>query len=102
MNQPTKFSRIVDGLRYDVAKATLLASDVYWDGHNMERNGRNQFLYRTANGRYFTVVLTKWQGERDELTPVSEDDARLLYEGALTEHEISYREAFPNVTIQDA
>ncbi len=102
MRPPTKFERIIGGLRYSVATATLLAHDAYWDGSNMERHGRNVYLYRTPRGRYFTVTLTQWQGERDELTPISEEDARLLYEGPLTEHEVGYSNAFPDANIQEA
>lgn len=102
MQPPKTFSRIINGLRYDVATATLLAHDAYWDGSNMKRRGRNTFLYRTAKGRYFTVILTQWQGERDELAPINEADARLLYEGPLSERQVSYHEAFPDAAIEDA
>ena len=101
MKPPTNFVRIVDRTRYDVSKATLLASDAYWDGHNFERRGRNTFLYRTPKGNYFTVSLTQWQGEQDTLEPVDLDDAILLYEGPLTEHEEEYEAAFPDVVIEE-
>ena len=84
MKAPTKFVRIIDRKRYDVATATLLADDAYWDGHNFERHGRNCFLYRTPKGNYFTVNLSQWQGEQDTLTPVSQDDAIDLFERTLT------------------
>lgn len=102
MKPPEQFTRIVNRTRYSVETATLLASDCYWDGHNFERSGRNTFLYRTPNGRYFTVNLTMWQGERDTLTPVTQEEAIELYEGSLTEHEVKYAEAFPDVQIKDA
>lgn len=102
MKPPEKFSRIIDRKRYDVETATLIAHDVYWDGHNMERSGRNTFLYRTPNGHYFTVMLTMWQGEKDTLTPVSQDEAITLYEGRLSEHEVDYEEAFPGVDVEEA
>jgi hypothetical protein len=94
--------RIVDRKRYDVQTATLIASDAYWDGHNWERHGRNTFLYRTPKGNYFTVLLTQWQGERDNLQPVSLEEAIELYEGPLTEHEESYAAAFPGVKVEEA
>lgn len=89
-----KMSRVVKGQRYDTEKATLIADDVYWDGHNFERRGRNQWLYRTQNGAYFTVYGTFWQGERDHLEPVSKAEAVELYENDLTEHSVEYEEAF--------
>lgn len=100
MKVPENFERIIDGKRYSVAKATLVAHDCYWDGHNWERHGRNTFLYKTPRGRFFVVRLTLWQGERDSLQPVSAEEAKELYE-MLEEHELSYEEAF-GVTPEDA
>lgn len=94
--------RVVDGKRYDTETATLIAHDVYWDGHNHERHGRNAWLYRTKRGAYFVVSGTFWQGERDSLDVVSEAEARELYEGALSEHEVSYEAAFPGVVVEEA
>lgn len=102
MNPPTNFTRIIDRKKYSTAKATLLASDNYWDGNNYERHGRNTFLYRTSNGAYFTVTRTQWQGEQDSLEPITLDEATALYEGRLSEHEVSYAEAFPGVNVEDA
>jgi len=101
MNAPEKMTRVVNGKRYDVSKATLIAHDVYWDGHNFERSGRNHFLYRTPNGRSFEVTLTLWQGEQDSLQPVSEQEALMIYE-ELSEHPVEFEEAFPDVEIEDA
>lgn len=102
MKPPKDFTRIVDRKRYSVATAELLAGDDYWDGHNFERRGRNQFLYRTNKGAYFTVSLTQWQGEQDTLEPVDLEEAIRLYEDELTEHYTDYEDAFPNVTVEDA
>jgi len=102
MKAPEKFTRIVNRKKYSVETATLLADDEYWDGHNLERHGRNTFLYRTPKGEYFTVTLTQWQGEQDALTPVSQDEAIELFENQLSEHAVKYNEAFPGVTVEDA
>ena len=101
MRPPENMTRIVDKVRYSTATATLLASDCYWDGHNFERRGTNRFLYRTPRGRFFTVLLTQWQGERDTLEPVSLDEAIEEYENHLTEHYVEYRVAFPDVVIEE-
>jgi hypothetical protein len=102
MHAPEEFSRIIGKKRYNVKTATLIASDAYWDGHNFERSGRNTFLYRTPKGAYFTVNLTKWQGEQDTLTPITQDEAIDLFEGDLSEHEVKYSEAFPGVKVEEA
>ena len=64
--------------------------------------GSGTALYQTPRGAYFTVTLTPWQGEQDSLAPVDIDEAIRLYEGALTEHAVGYREAFPEVEVEDA
>ena len=102
MNLTHKHERILDGKRYSTDTATLLAGDDYWDGSNYSRRGRNTFLYRTPKGNYFTVVLTQWEGERDELSPVSLEEAVELYEECLLEQRVPYAEAFPEVTVEDA
>ena len=102
MKPPEEFERIIDRTRYSVQNAALVASDAYWDGKNFERKGRNTFLYRTKKGNWFTVKLTQWQGEQDTLMPITLSKAIELYEWDLTEHEMEYTEAFPNVEIKDA
>ncbi|MDE3089636.1 MAG: hypothetical protein KGJ80_09695 [Chloroflexota bacterium] len=109
MKAPEKFTRIVNRKRYSVQTATLIADDAFWDGHNFERHGRNTYLYRTPKGEYFTVTLTQWQGEQDSLDPISQDEAIALYEGVpnpddlhLSEHHVPYKEAFPDVNVEDA
>lgn len=101
MRPSEKMEAIINKVRYRVADATLLAHDAYWDGNNMERNGRNTFLYRSPRGRYFAVRLTMWQGERDYIEPLSEEEAYELYE-RLPEQEVSVEEAFPSVVVEPA
>ena len=101
MNPPTKLTEIIDRRRYSCATATVLAGDDYWDGHNFERGGRNTWLYRTPKGAYFQVTISQWQGEDTTLTPLSEDEAIQLYE-RLSERRVSYKEAFPGVSVEDA
>lgn len=102
LSVPQEMQRVVNGLRYRAATATLLADDQYWDGRNHERRGRNRFLYRTPKGHYFLVTLTLWQGEQDTLEPISEEEAQRLYEQELTEHAVEYEDAFPKAQVEDA
>lgn len=87
-------SRVVNGKRYAVATAELIASDCYWDGSNFERHGRNTFLYRTPNGAFFVVRMSQWQGERHTLEPINEATARDLYENDLPEHALEWEDVF--------
>lgn len=101
MKPPSNWIEVKNGKRYDVSKATLLAGDDYWDGHNYERHGRNSFLYRTAKGNYFAIHLTRWQGEIDRLEPLTLQEAVNLFEN-LPEKRISFEQAFPSVQVEDA
>ena len=102
MKPPIDFTRIFDRKKYSVRASVMIASDDFWDGHNWERQGRNRFLYRTSKGAYFLVTLTRWQNEQDTLKPVTLDEAMNLYETTLTEHDVSYAEAFPGVEVTEA
>lgn len=85
--------QIIDRKVYDTETATLIASDCYWDGSNFERNGRNTYLYKTPNGRYFVHHTTQWQGERDNIEAMTTEEAKNMYE-ELPEHEQDYQAAF--------
>lgn len=85
--------QIIDGKEYDTDKARLVASDRYWDGSNWERHGRNTYLYKTAKGNFFAMHTTCWQGERDTLEALTEDEAKRLFED-LPEHDMNYADAF--------
>jgi len=100
MHPSNEMQRICNGKRYNVATATLLASDEYWDGSNFERHGRNTFLFKTRGGAFFEVNLTQWEGERDTLLPLTEDEAREKYEN-LPEHHVDYETAF-NTVVEEA
>lgn len=92
---------VIDGKRYRVSTAELLASDAFWDGRNWERKGRNTFLYRTQNGRYFKLLMTTWPGERGHLEALEPDVAKQLWE-TLPEQTMTIEEAFPGTEIEDA
>lgn len=101
MNPSETMSQVIGGRRYSVKGATKLASDAYWDGHNWERHGHNLFLFRGKGGSYFSVHLSCWQGERDYITPLTEAEAKELYE-QLPEHEVEFEVAFPGTVVPDA
>ena len=93
--------QIINRKLYDTEKATLIASDRYWDGSNFERNGRNTYLYRTPKGAYFRHNTTLWRGERDTIQALTLEQALDLYE-KLPEHEVEFTEAFPDVPLEEA
>lgn len=83
----------IGGKVYDTEKATLVASDRYWDGSNWDRRGRNQYLYKTAKGNYFLFNTTMWQGEQDNIEPIDKDTAKRFWD-QLRKKEVSWEEAF--------
>jgi hypothetical protein len=114
------------GRGYRTAAATLLASGPGWDqrlgdeprrllevrvggvdlsavvgGRGWERLGWQAFLFRTTKGNHFVQFQSTWPGERDQLLPLSPDEAMKLY-GELPEKKVSFEEAFPGVEIEEA
>ena len=102
MKPTTDFVRIVGGRRYSVRTATLVASDLFWGGHDARFHRCNTWLYRTPRGAFFAVRRTQGQGEQDTLTPVSREEALELYQGTLSVHELPYEEVFPDAGVEDA
>lgn len=82
-----------DGMLYDIDTAVQIASDRFWDGRNWERNGRNTYLFKTSNGRFFLRHITQWQSEGNYLEPINLDDAKRYFE-SLPERYESWEEAF--------
>lgn len=101
MHPSESMKAVIGGKRYSVTTATLLAGNDYWDGHNYERGGTNCFLYRAKKGSYFAVHLTQWEGEHDNIEPLSEAEAKELYE-SLRVKRLEYEEAFPGSVAEEA
>lgn len=101
MKPPANMTQIINKKRYSTATATLIAGDDYHDGRNYERNGTNSFLYKTKKGVYFLVYLTRWQGQRDYIAPLTVDEAYEAYE-RLSEKRVCVGDAFPGIEIVDA
>jgi hypothetical protein len=102
MKPPENLTRVVGRKRYSTRTGILLAGDDFWDGHNWERGGRNIFLYRTPKGAYFEVILTRIKGDEEGLMPLPQEEAIGMFEDFLTEHRVSFEEAFPGVEVTDA
>lgn len=94
-------STIIDRKRYDTTTATLIADDVYWNGHNHERKGRNTWLFRTERGAYFVRTQSMWQGEVDSIEPVSLEEAEVYWTDLRVKH-VEFEDAFPELVVEDA
>ena len=66
--------QIINGLVYNTKTAQLIADDKFWDGHNYDRQGRSNSLYKTQKGNFFILHETRWQGERNTITPVTQSE----------------------------
>ena len=98
----SKIKQIINGKRYNTETATVIADNEYWDGSNHERCGRNTHLYRTDNGAYFAGHSTQWEGERDYIEVLSEDEALALYEQLNARDAMPFEEAFPGRKLEEA
>ncbi len=66
----------IGGKRYSTDKAKVIAHDAVWDGTSEERDGRNQFLFKTEDGSYFVQYRTNstdcFQPAHDWVQPVTQ------------------------------
>lgn len=99
--QPANMAWIVAGKRYRTDRATLVAHDAYWNGHNYEQGGRNTFLFKTPNGNFFAQHQTLLQGETDKIRPLETNQAVALYQ-SLRKKEVPFRVVFPFIKAEDA
>jgi hypothetical protein len=100
--KPRRMCEVINGIKYDTEKATIIAHDCYWDGHNMERHGRNTYLYKTPRGVTLRCTSHCGRGEIDRLEPLPFlYEAVALYE-QLPEMEVKFEEAFPTVDVEEA
>ena len=90
--------KIIHGKVYDTNTATEIASDYYWDGQNFQRHGRNTYLYATPRGAFFAHHTTLWQGENDQIEPLSASEARELYDSLHEQDENAYLQFFGEPT----
>jgi len=97
-------SQVVDGKRYNVKTAKLLASDDWWDGNNYERGGTQCFLFRTPKGALFFQRLSQWQGSPFcVIEPCGLEEAIEFWHVCDRHDEaISWEDAFPEVPVEDA
>ncbi len=95
--RPLRMTAYIGGKRFSTDTAKLVAHDAYWDGQSEERNGKNQFLFRTEKGEFFVqhrIASTDcFEPQRDWIEPISQMDAVLLY-AELPEKPVTFDEAF--------
>lgn len=99
--QPRIMNWVIAGKRYRTDKATLIAHDAYWNGHNWEQGGHNTFLFRTHKGNFFAQHQTLLPGESDKIAPLEINEAISLYH-LLPKKEVPFVVAFPDIEVEDA
>ena len=89
--------KVIERKRYDTEKALLIASDYFWDGHNWERNCRNEYLYKTKKGNFFLYKTTIWEGEVNNIVALGKTEAMDAYEQLLVK-KVEWETAFDEET----
>jgi len=84
---------IIRGKKYDTETAIRLADDEFFDGTNQMNHGRSTILYKTKKGNFFACHETCWQGEHDNIEPLTISGAKELYED-LFHQTVEYFDAF--------
>ena len=85
--------QIINGKLYNTETADLVADNEFSDGNNRFSHGTASYLYKTKKGNFFTQYVTLWQGDHDNISPISLEDAKKIYED-LHNHYMEYEEAF--------
>ena len=67
--------QMVDGCRYDTAKADALANNFFADGQNKYNDGIALELYEDVDGRYFFAEYTTHVGAKDRIVPTDAEGA---------------------------
>ena len=98
--QPRDMNWVVAGKRYRTETATLVAHDACWNNCNWEHDGRNTFLFRTSQGRFFAQYQTLAPCKTDTIKPLDTGEALHLYQ-SLGKKEVPFVVIFP-CAIEDA
>lgn len=73
--------RIINGKLYNTETAEELCSNEYrQNSANRLNNGRCTTIYKTKSGLFFAYHETRWQGERDNIEPLTIADAKQYFE----------------------
>ena len=93
--------RVINKKVYDTETAMEIATNDYSDGSNRLNNGKSSTLYQTKKGNYFLLIETCWQGEHDNIEPLSENEAMVGFKYFHNQC-VAFEEAFPDIEIEDA
>jgi hypothetical protein len=96
MKSPNDWEADIQGKHYTTKNSILLAQgdDRYRRKH--ETIDRNISLYRSPEGEFFKVTLSKSQSDRNKLEILEPVEALKLF-GSLTERYVDLEDAFPNI-----
>lgn len=75
-----RVKQMVDSVIYDTANADAISNNFYADGVNEYVDGQAMELYVGADGHYFFAQYTNFDGVKDRIMPVSQQDAATFIE----------------------
>jgi hypothetical protein len=85
---------ISGNIRPSTRTSILLAADDTWNGATYEQAGRNTFLYRAHDGKFFKLMRSRWPEDPQGFKSLTLAEAAHLYDD-LPEHYLTKAEAFP-------
>lgn len=92
--------RVINKKAYNTETAERIATNDFSNGNDKFNLGRTESLYRTKKGSYFEVNYTVWEGESNSLTPLSKDEAEVVYE-KMFDRIIEFELAFPDMEVEE-
>jgi hypothetical protein len=98
--KPRNIDTVVNGKRYQTEKATLIASNIHWNGRDYRVGGKNTYLFRTPNDNYFVQYESDNANEPDRIVPLNVDEAREQY-AKLPSEKMPFLEAFPGTKFEE-
>ena len=96
MKSPNHWEEIINGKCYSTKNSILLAQGDDQHRRTLETIDRNISLYRSPEGEFFKVTLSKSQRDRNKLKILEPVEALKLF-GSLTERYVDLEDAFTDL-----
>jgi len=72
--------QVINGKLYNTETADAIADNTFRDGTNRRNQGRCTTLYKTRSGKFFAHHETSWQGEHNNIEPLTAAEAKECFE----------------------
>lgn len=89
--------KVINRKQYNTETAVEICNDGILGQNQVTRNDR---IYLTKKGTYFCHHQTMWQGEHDDITLLTEEEAEEMYTNSCNK-EVEFQKAFPNIEVEE-